>query len=102
MKYQGIVTPDDLIVHFGNPFKGRLNDIIMLRELDLKQKFEEVYKKEKESEYFVLFENKTYISLTRIISPFPRKHIKPHKRQWNRRIKQTRITIKNAFRQIQQ
>ena len=100
MKYQDIVTPNNLFVHFGDLFKDRLNDITILRESGLKQKFKKIYKKEEESEYFVLFKNKTYISLTRIISSFPRKHIKPYERQWNRRIEQARITIKNAFRQI--
>jgi hypothetical protein len=102
MKYQGIVTPDGLIVHFGGPFKGRLNDITMLRESGLEQKFEELYKDEQEGEFFVLFGDKAYISLVRILSPFPRKHIEPHERQWNRRMEQARVAVENAFGQIQQ
>jgi hypothetical protein len=80
MKYQDIVILNDLIVYFGGPFEDRLNDIIMLRESGLEQKFEEIYKKEKENEYFFFFENKTFISFTRIIFPFSRKYIESYKR----------------------
>ena len=69
---------DDLIIYFKDPFKGRLNDISILRESKLKKKFKEVYTGEKEDENFFLYGDKTYISLVRIISSFSRKSSKKH------------------------
>jgi hypothetical protein len=67
------VILNDLIIYFKISFKNRLNDISILRELEFKKKFEEVYINEKKNKNFFLYGDKAYINLARIISPFPRK-----------------------------
>jgi len=91
------VTLDGLIIYFKGFFKDRLNDISILRESRLEKKFEEIYISEKEGENFFLYDDKMYISLIRIISPFPRKSFKKYQRQFNKRIEKARVTIKNIF-----
>jgi hypothetical protein len=100
IKYQKIIIPDDLIIYFKNSFKDRLNNISILRESEFKKKFEKVYISKKENENFLLYGDKTYINLIKIISPFPRKSPEKYQRQFNKRIEKARVAVKNIFSQI--
>jgi DDE superfamily endonuclease len=94
-KYQGIVTPDGMIVSCMGPFEGRLNDVNMFVLTEMKKRFQELYQGRTP---LFLYRDSPYDSCYRVIAPYkgtcplPRQQI-----SFNAALSSDRISVEQAF-----
>lgn len=94
-KYQGIITPDGLILSCMGPFEAKMNDTLMFRLTNLRTRFQELFAGE---EPLFLYGDSPYESCYRVIAPY--KRTQPLSRDqiaFNRALSSDRISVEQVF-----
>jgi hypothetical protein len=98
IKYQGIVTPDGLILSLYGPFPGSVHDIFMYRECGIPEKLREIMA---EQQQLFLYGDIAYTSCFRVITPFKATHpLTREERRFNKVLSSDRIGVENAFGKV--
>lgn len=99
-KYQGIVTPDGLILSCMGPFEAKVNDVSMFRITDLKSRFQELYEGQ---EPLFLYGDSPYEACYRVIAPYKRTQpLSPEQKRFNVQLSSERISVEQAFGAVTQ
>lgn len=92
LKYQGLVTPDGIIVHLAGSREGRVHDITMYRESNLPHYLER-HSYNPQEEALEVYGDAAYIIGPHIITPFKGVGVTPVQHQWNAAMSKVRIVI---------
>jgi hypothetical protein len=99
IKYQGVVTPDGIIVHLSGPYRGRQHDSSILTDSYLRQYLAE-HGIGPEGEQMVLYGDEGYPRLGQIQSPFRGRVLPQDQYDFNTRMRRPRLCIEWAFGHI--
>jgi hypothetical protein len=94
-KYQGIVTPDGMILSLLGPYSGRWNDISIYRISGTKSRIKHLLEGH---ENLFLFGDSPYEACYRVIAPYKRTQVLSREEiTFNRVLSSDRISIEQAF-----
>ncbi len=98
-KYQAVVCSDDLIDSITGPYKGKINDHVIVWDFDLKRNLQQVCSG---CQPLYLFEDQVYKHLNGIFSPYSEEWtLTDDKTVFNHCLSSVQIAIEQAFEQTQ-
>jgi nuclease HARBI1 len=98
IKFQGIITPDGLMLSCAGPFLGKDNDTYMFQQTELKERFDDLFR---DKEILFLYGDSPYNVCSRVLAPYRQTRVlSAAERSWNRRLSSDRISVKQMFRRV--
>ncbi|KAJ9263877.1 hypothetical protein DTO212C5_7409 [Paecilomyces variotii] len=98
-KYQGIITPDGMLLSYMGPFEGKVNDLTMIRKTGLEQQLQDMLADRKD--YF-LYGDSAYEYAYCCIAPFKRiRALTAEEERFNQKLSSDRISVEMVFGTVQ-
>lgn len=96
LKYQAVVTPDGIIVHFGGPFSGRRHDQRMMTESKLRDYLAQ-HSRRANGEMLFIYGDEGYQRLDPVHAPYRHLRLTPEEVWVNGDMQRPRLCVEWAF-----
>lgn len=100
-KYQGVATPDGLILSIDGPWEGRRNDLAIARQSRLEARLRDVMHNHQDDTLY-LYGDAAYKALSFVFGPYPGgRTLQGPQAEFNKQLSSVRISIEQCFGRTQ-